>query len=76
MRVSDQGGPLRARGGDEERVTPLELFFDPVFALLPHPGSRLPRRSPHVAWDVEGPALLTVLWSSWAVYQADQRRTG
>ena len=33
MQVSDQGGLLRARVGREERVTPLELFFDLVFVF-------------------------------------------
>ncbi len=33
MHVSDQGGLLRARGGGEQRVTPLELFFDLVYVF-------------------------------------------
>jgi low temperature requirement protein LtrA len=33
MDVSDQGGVPRARIGDEQRVTPLELFFDLVFVF-------------------------------------------
>ena len=33
MDVSDQGGLLRSRIGGEERVTPLELFFDLVFVF-------------------------------------------
>jgi low temperature requirement protein LtrA len=68
MRVSDQGGPLRARGGDEERVTPLELFFDLVFvfALTQVAGFLVD----HLTWlgMLKASALLTVLWSSWAVY--------
>jgi low temperature requirement protein LtrA len=68
MRVSDQGGPLRARGGDEERVTPLELFFDLVFvfALTQVAGFLVD----HLTWlgMLKAAALLTVLWSSWAVY--------
>jgi low temperature requirement protein LtrA len=68
MRVSDQGGPLRARGGDEERVTPLELFFDLVFvfALTQVAGFLVD----HLTWlgMLQAAALLTVLWSSWAVY--------
>jgi hypothetical protein len=33
MHVSDNGGLLRVRHGGEERVTPLELFFDLVFVF-------------------------------------------
>ena len=68
MRVSDQGGPLRARGGDEERVTPLELFFDLVFvfALTQVAGFLVD----HLTWlgMLKAAALLTVLWASWASY--------
>ena len=68
MRVSDQGGPLRARGGDEERVTPLELFFDLVFvfALTQVAGFLVD----HLTWlgMLKAAALLTVLWSVVGVY--------
>src|SRR5215204_1275800 len=68
MHVSDQGGLLRARGGGEERVTPLELFFDLVFvfALTQVTGFL----SDHPTWIgmLQAAALLTVLWSSWASY--------
>jgi low temperature requirement protein LtrA len=33
MNVSDHGGLLRARDGGEQRVTPLELFFDLVYVF-------------------------------------------
>ena len=33
MHDSEQRGPQRARAGGEERVTPLELFFDLVFVF-------------------------------------------
>ena len=33
MDVSDQGGVPPARIGNEQRVTPLELFFDLVFVF-------------------------------------------
>src|SRR5918999_509569 len=33
MDVSDHGGPLRTRDSGEQRVTPLELFFDLVFVF-------------------------------------------
>jgi len=44
--MSDRGGVLRARDGGEQKVTPLELFFDLVYVyaitqlshlLLEHP---------------------------------------
>ena len=33
MHVSDHRGPLRTRNGGEQRVTPLELFFDLVYVF-------------------------------------------
>src|ERR687893_1883834 len=57
-------------GGDsyEQRVTPLELFFDLVFvfALTQVTGFL----ADHLTWVgmLQGAALLAVLWSSWAVY--------
>ena len=52
----------------EQRVTPLELFFDLVFvfALTQVTGFL----ADHLTWVgmLQGAALLTVLWSSWAVY--------
>ena len=33
MDVSDHAGPLRPRDGGEQRVTPLELFFDLVYVF-------------------------------------------
>jgi low temperature requirement protein LtrA len=61
---------LDTEGGDsyEQRVTPLELFFDLVFvfALTQVTGFL----SEHLTWVgmLQGAALLAVLWSSWAVY--------
>ena len=57
-------------GGDpyEQRVTPLELFFDLVFVFA------LTQVSGFLADDstwlglLKAAALLTVLWSSWASY--------
>jgi len=43
MHVSDHGGLLRARDGGEQRITPLELFFDLVF-VLSNPPPPLPQR--------------------------------
>ena len=59
-------------GGDpvEQRVTPLELFFDLVFvfALTQVTGFLIH----HLTWlgMLQAAALLTVLWSSWASYPA------
>jgi low temperature requirement protein LtrA len=68
MHVSDQGGLQRARAGGEERVTPLELFFDLVFvfALTQVIGFL----SDHLTWlgMLQAAALLTALWAPWAVY--------
>jgi low temperature requirement protein LtrA len=68
MDVSDQGGVPRARIGEEERVTPLELFFDLVFvfALTQVTGFL----SSHLTWlgMLQAAALLTALWAPWAVY--------
>src|SRR5215211_5413903 len=68
MHVSDQGGMLRVRGGGEQRVTPLELFFDLVFvfALTQVTGFL----SNHLTWVgmLQGVALLAVLWWAWAGY--------
>ena len=57
-------------GGDsyEQRVTPLELFFDLVFVFALTQVTRF--LSEHLTWVglFQGAALLAVLWSSWAVY--------
>ena len=68
MDVSDQGGvpPARIRG--EQRVTPLELFFDLVFvfALTQVTGFL----ADHLTWVgmLQGGALLMVLWAAWGGY--------
>ena len=68
MGVPDQGGLLRARGGSEERVTPLELFFDLVFVFSFTQVTGV--LADHLTWlgMLQAAALLTVLWSSWASY--------
>jgi len=62
MHVSDQGGLLRARAGGEERVTPLELFFDLVFVFALTQVSGF--LADHSTWlgMLKATALLTVLW--------------
>jgi low temperature requirement protein LtrA len=68
MDLSDQGGmpPARIRG--EQRVTPLELFFDLVFvfALTQVTGFL----STHLTWVgmLQGGALLAALWTAWEGY--------
>ena len=68
MDLSDQGGvpPARIRG--EQRVTPLELFFDLVFvfALTQVTGFL----SHHLTWVgmLQGAALLAALWTAWEGY--------
>src|SRR5918997_3461819 len=68
MDLFDQRGVPRARIGGEQRVTPLELFFDLVFvfALTQVTGFL----ADHSTWlgMLKAAALLTVLWSSWASY--------
>ena len=68
MHVSDQGGLQRARAGGEERVTPLELFFDLVFVFtLTQVTGFL---SDHLTWIgmLQGAALLAALWTVWGGY--------
>jgi low temperature requirement protein LtrA len=69
MHVSDQGGLQRARAGGEERVTPLELFFDLVFVFtLTQETGFL---SDHLTWIgmLQGAALLAALWTVWGGYR-------
>ena len=68
MSISDQGGLLRARSGAEQRVTPLELFFDLVFVFaLTQVTAFL---SDHLTWIgmLQGGALLAALWTVWEGY--------
>ena len=68
MDLSDQGGVPRARIGGEERVTPLELFFDLVFvfALTQVTGFL----TDHLTWMgmLQAAALLAALWTAWGGY--------
>src|SRR3712207_5663533 len=69
MYVSDPGGPLRARDSGEQRVTPLELFFDLVYVFaitqLTH------RLLEHLTLSsaLETLMLLLVVWGVW-IYTA------
>ena len=68
MDPSDQGGAPPARTGGEQRVIPLELFFDLVFvfALTQVTGFL----THHLTWlgMLQGAALLAALWTAWEGY--------
>src|SRR5919112_6072444 len=68
MDLFDQRGVPRARVGGEQRVTPLELFFDLVFvfALTQVTGFL----AHHLSWIgmLQGAALLAALWTAWEGY--------
>src|SRR6056297_3293636 len=55
-------------GGDEEEVTPLELFFDLVFVFAMTQVSSF--LANHLTWIgvVRGVGLLAVLWWAWVTY--------
>ncbi len=63
-----QGPRLRAVLRSEERVTPLELFFDLVFVLALTQCTAL--MSHHPTWEglAQGILVLGVLWWSWVGY--------
>ena len=68
MDVSDQGGVPRVRMGSEQRVTPLELFFDLVFVFtLTQVTDFLTH---HLTWVgvLQAAALLAALWAVWTSY--------
>src|ERR671920_1314008 len=66
MHVSDYRGPLRTRNGGEQRVTPLELFFDLVyvFAVTQLSHRLLEHLSLRGALETLL-LLLVVVWSAW-----------
>ena len=76
MDVSDREGLPRVRVGGEERVTPLELFFDLVFVFAFTQVAGF--LSDHLTWlgMLQAAALLVALWTIWGVLVADQRRAG
>jgi low temperature requirement protein LtrA len=70
MDVSDHGGqPLRARDGGEQRVTPLELFFDLVYVFAITQLSHRLLEHLSVRGALETLMLLLVVWGVW-VYTA------
>ena len=54
--------------GDDERVTPLELFFDLVFVLAITQCTALMARDPTWHGLAQGMLVLCVLWWSWVGY--------
>src|ERR671919_651571 len=59
---------VRARAEGEERVTPLELFFDLIFVFAITQVTSLV--SSHPTWSglAEGLLVLGMLWWAWAAY--------
>jgi low temperature requirement protein LtrA len=70
MDGSDREGLPRVRGEEQfqERVTPLELFFDLVFVFAFTQVARFP--SDHLTWPgmLQAAALLAALWLVWGSY--------
>ena len=58
----------RVQEGIEERVTPLELFFDLVFVFAITQVTGLVYADPTWAGLVKGMLVLAVLWWAWAAY--------
>jgi low temperature requirement protein LtrA len=60
--------PARTRDDAEERVTPLELFFDLIFVFAITQVTGLVVADPTWAGLVRGLLVLGVLWWAWAAY--------
>ena len=60
--------PARTRESGEERVTPLELFFDLIFVFALTQVTGLVVADPTWAGLVRGLLVLGVLWWAWAAY--------
>jgi low temperature requirement protein LtrA len=69
MDVSDHGGSLRTRDSGEQRVTPLELFFDLVYVFAVTQLSHLLLDHLSVRGVLETLMLLLAVWGVW-VYTA------
>src|SRR4028119_815365 len=61
----DRRGVLRARDGGEQRVTPLELFFDLVYVFAITQLSHLLLDHPTVGGALQTLFLLLVVWWAW-----------
>jgi low temperature requirement protein LtrA len=59
---------LHARGDGEERVTPLELFFDLIFVFALTQVTGLVSKSPTWEGLAQGVLVLGMLWWAWAAY--------
>jgi low temperature requirement protein LtrA len=60
--------PARTRDSGEERVTPLELFFDLIFVFAITQVTGLVVADPTWTGLVRGLLVLSVLWWAWAAY--------
>jgi low temperature requirement protein LtrA len=69
MHVSDHRGPLRTRNGGEQRVTPLELFFDLVYVFAVTQLSHRLLEHLSLRGVLETLMLFLVVWGVW-VYTA------
>jgi low temperature requirement protein LtrA len=65
MYVSDHGGLLRTRAEGEERVTPLELFFDLVYVFAVTQLSHRLLDHLTMGGTLETLMLLLAVWSAW-----------
>jgi low temperature requirement protein LtrA len=65
MRVSDHRGLLRTRDGGEQRVTPLELFFDLVYVFAVTQLFHLLLGHPTPGGALATLFLLLVVWRAW-----------
>ncbi len=65
MHDSDHGGMLRTRDGGEQRVTPLELFFDLVYVFAITQLSHLLLDHPTVGGALETLFLVLAVWWAW-----------
>ena len=64
-RGSNRAGVLRARDGGEQRVTPLELFFDLVYVFAITQLSHLLLGHPTLGGALQTLFLLLVVWWAW-----------
>ena len=65
MQGSDRVGALRTGDGGEQKVTPLELFFDLVYVFAVTQLSHLLLEHPTISGALETLFLLLVVWWAW-----------
>ena len=68
MAPSEENHRVTAARREEERVTPLELFFDLVFVLAITQCTTLMASNPDWPGLARGLLVLTVLWWTWTGY--------